>query len=214
MRNSVLGLFIGWTLLLLVGCSFDPSPEERLAETLSKMNEAERDYRDAQVELAEIEKSEQQLFLETMKLSREQDDELKVNAARLVERQSKRLDILEVEKKSMEKARRLSDEFAAITEKAEDSVKKDVESLRQAIDGRYDRHDAFLASYNELAALQKGLYEMLTTEGTDFKKLDEHVRLVNEQNEKVQSAVESFNESTREVNELRGTVESRLQLIE
>lgn len=114
----------------------------------------------------------------------------------------------------MQQARTLTDEFAAITENAEDSVKEDVESLRQAIDGRYDRHDAFLTSYNELTALQKELYEMLTAEGTDFKKLDEQVQSVNEQNEKVQSAVESFNESTREVNELRGTVESRLQQTE
>lgn len=210
MKKLVLGWMMG-TLILLAGCSFDSSVEKMLSDTLSEMNDTEQEYQAAQAELTEIEKTEQQLFNETMKLSREHADELQANVTQLEEQHSKRLEILDTETKAMKKASSLTAHFDAILDKAEDPEKKELNKLRQALSDRYERHDEFLSSYTELAASQIELYSMLTEEETDYKKLEEQVHFVNALNEKVQSNVEAFNEATHKVNELKETVTERLQ---
>ncbi len=48
-------------------------------------------YRDAQAELTELEKSEQELFNETMELTQEQQDELEIKVTELEELLGQRL---------------------------------------------------------------------------------------------------------------------------
>ena len=52
---------------------------------MTEMNNAEKEYREAQAELTELEKSEQQLFNETMELTQEQQEELTIKVAELEE---------------------------------------------------------------------------------------------------------------------------------
>ncbi|MFS0574403.1 YkyA family protein [Sporosarcina sp. 179-K 3D1 HS] len=210
MKKSVLGLLIG-SMILLTGCSFDSSVEKMLSETLSKMNDAEQEYRNAQAELTEIEMAEQQLFIETMKLSREQREELEAKTTQLEEQQAERMELVETEKKAMGQASSYMEEFNAIIENAEGSVQEELKQLQQAMKERYEQHGEFLPSYTELATLQKELYQMLTEEETDYRKLKEQVQSINELNEKVQLKVEAFNNKTRDVNELREKVEKSLQ---
>jgi hypothetical protein len=58
--------------VMLAGCSIGSSVEQQLADAMTVMNSAEQDYRDAQAELTGLEQSEQQLFNETFKLTKQQ----------------------------------------------------------------------------------------------------------------------------------------------
>ena len=98
--------FVLAVTLVLSGCNSDSSIEKKLSTTITKMNNAEKVYRDAQGELTELEKSEQELFNETMELTQEQLDELKIKVTELEELLGQRLTHIEGEEKSISKARK------------------------------------------------------------------------------------------------------------
>lgn len=178
---------------------------------MTEMNSAEEDYRDAQVELTELEKSEQNLFKETMELTKEQRDELTTKVTELEELLGQRLTHLEEEEKSISKAKKSVDELDAIIEQADEKDKKSIEVLKTAVANRYELHSAFVAEYKKLITHQKELYGMLVAEETGLMGLKDKVGEVNAQNELVQSAVTSFNDATAKVNVLKDDVFTSLQ---
>lgn len=202
MKKYVIGLVLSGTLVLS-GCNFGTSIEDQLSEVLTEMNNAEKIYRESQVELTSLEVSEQQLFSEMMELTQEQKAELKTKVEELEQLLGQRLTSIGEEEASMKKSIESIDSFDAIIEKAEGNDKTLIEQLKKAIDERYDLHSTFVEEYKKLTDLQKELYEMLVAEGTDLPELKDKVSNVNEQNESVQLAVNSFNEATVKVNELK-----------
>lgn len=197
-----MGLILTVTLVLF-GCSSNSSIEKQLSTTMSKMNSAEKVYRDAQGKLTELEKSEQELFYETMELSQEQLGELKIKVTELEELQGQRLAQIKGEEKSIRKARKSVDELNEIIEQVDGNVKKRIEELKLAVANRYELHSTFVAEYKKLTSLQNELYEMLVAVETQLMGLKDKVGEVNAQNEVVQSAVTSFNKSTLKVNALK-----------
>ena len=197
--------------VMLVGCSIGSSAEQQLADVMTMMNDAERDYRDAQTELASLEQSEQQLFNETIKLTQQQQEELTVNIAGLEELLGKRLKKLEQEETSIGKAKASSRNLDTILKKADEQVKEDIEKLQTAVNERYTSHAEFIAAYKKMATLQQQLYEMLRAEGTQLTELTSLVDEVNTQNETVQSTVTLFNVLTEKVNILKDDVFEGLQ---
>ena len=63
------------------------------------MNNAEKEYRDTQAELSKLEKSEQELFKNMMKLTQEQKEELEVKVAELERSCSKNVLHISMKKK-------------------------------------------------------------------------------------------------------------------
>ncbi len=210
MKKSIMGFILAVTLVLS-GCNSDSSIEKQLSATITKMNNAEQVYQDAQGELTELEKSEQELFNQTMELTQQQLGELKIKVAELEELLGQRLTHIEGEEKSISKASKSVDELDAIIEQADGNVGKGLEELKRAVTNRYELHSAFVVEYKKLTSLQKELYGMLIAEEVELKGLKDKVGEVNEQNELVQLAVNSFNDATVKVNVLKDDVFSSLQ---
>jgi chromosome segregation ATPase len=204
-------VFVLSLALVLSGCSFGSSVEKMLSKTMTEMNTSEKEYRDGQAELTELEKSEQELFNETMELTQEQKDVLKTNVAELEDMLEQRLALIEGEEKSMSKARGSMDDLDAIIKEVDETTKKGLEDLKRAVGGRYELHSAFVSEYKQLATLQKELYAMLIAEETKLTELRDKVDEVNAKNEKVESAVTSFNDATGKVNVMKDDVLSSLQ---
>lgn len=196
---------------VLAGCAVGSSIEQQLADTMTAMNGAEQDYRDAQAELTSLEQSEQQLFNETMKLTQQQQKELTVKVAGLEESLGKRLEKLEQEEASIDKAKTSAGDLASILEKADEQAKGEIGKLQAAVNERYASHAEFITAYKKLATLQQQLYEMLQAEGTQLAELTSQVAEVNTQNETVQLTVTLFNDLTEQVNRLKEDVFTSLQ---
>ena len=76
---------------------------------MTEMNSAEKVYQDAQGELTELEKSEQELFNETMELTQGQLGELKIKVTELEKLLGQRLALIEEEEESISKAKKSAD---------------------------------------------------------------------------------------------------------
>ena len=111
----------------------------------------------------------------------------------------------------MEKAKEMVSDFDKIEEKLETAEQKEIEKLKEAVRERYETHTSIVDEYEALTAMQKELYNMLVEEETNITTLNEQVGKINEQNEKVITAIKEFNEQTENVNEIRDEVYSNLK---
>lgn len=173
---------------------------------MTAMNDAENDYREVQSDLSKLEKTEQQLFIETMKLTQQQQAELSSKVVELEALLGRRLEQLEQEKASMDKAKASTSELDKIIEKADEQEKDSIVELKKAVEERYAQHTEFVTAYKKLAKLQKELYEMLGAEGTQLTELTDQVDEINVQNDTVKSTVALFNELTEKVNILKDDI--------
>lgn len=205
MKKYILAAGIS-SALFLSACS-GPSTEEQLDAVLKDTFDAESDYRDTQSQMEELEASEQEKFESIMALTQEQQDEVRTNAEEAIASVDERLELLQTEKASMESAEEAFSEIDTVIEETEDAdLKSDLTALKTKMDERFESHGQFAAVYEELAAEQKGLYEMLLSEETELQVLQEKTVAVNEKNEEVQTAVTAFNEQTEQFNEMKNNL--------
>ncbi len=123
-----MGIVLAVTVVLS-GCNSDSTIEKQLSITVTEMNNAEKAFRDAQVELRELEKSEQELFNETKELTQQQLGELKIKVTELEELLGQRLAYIEGEGKSIRKAGKIVVRLDGIIEQADTNAKKSIEQL-------------------------------------------------------------------------------------
>ncbi|WP_394187231.1 YkyA family protein [Paenisporosarcina quisquiliarum] len=210
MKKGLIGLVLSSTIVLS-GCTFGASAHEQLSEALSTIYEEEKGYREAQKELASLEKKEQETFNEVMALTQEDTEKVKTLVSELNGSVEQRLALLEEEKQSMKNA---EDKVSAIEDVAsevkDEKSKTSIKELDKALDDRYAAHDKVSTEYEALTEKQTVLYEMLLNEETKQEDLQNQVAEVNSQNEKVQEAIQTFNDSTIAINELKSNVYSTL----
>ena len=205
MKRYILATGIS-SALLLSACS-GPSTEEQLDSVLKDTFEAESDYRDTQNEMEELETAEQEKFESIMALTQEQQEDVKANAEEAIASVEQRLELLETEKASMDSAEEAFQEIDTVIEETEDEeLKNDLTALKTKMHDRFDDHEKFTAAYEELAAEQKELYEMLVNEETELQVIQEKTVTVNDKNKEVQNAVTEFNEQTEQFNEMKNSL--------
>lgn len=187
-------------LSVLAGCSFGTSADGQLIKTIDKLNHIETEYREAQETLFEYEKQEQQLFIETMELTKDQREDLSAHVTELKKLLGQRLAFLEKEESSIQDAKKFVTDLKDDLANVEGNDKKMIQQLESAINERYELHAVFVSEYKELATLQSELYEMLIDNRTVMSRLNEQVKEVNAQNEMVQTAISDFNQATLKVN--------------
>lgn len=205
MKRYILAAGIS-SVLLLSACS-GPSTEEQLDTVLKDTFEAEEDYRETQSEMEKLEIDEQKKFETIMALTQEQQDDVKKNAEEALASVEQRLELLETEKASMASAEEAFQDIDSVIEETEEKdLKTDLTALKTKMHERFDAHAEFAAAYEELAAEQKGLYEMLVNEETELQMLQEKTVAVNDKNQEVQNAVTDFNEQTEQFNEMKNNL--------
>ncbi|TAA72130.1 YkyA family protein [Planococcus salinarum] len=194
------------SVLLLSACS-GPSTEEQLDAVLKDTFDAEKEYRDTQSKMEELEATEQEKFESIMALTQEQQEDVRTKAEEALASVEERLQLLETEKASMDSAEEEFQEIDTVIEEAEEEdLKEDLTALKTKMQERFDAHEQFTAVYEELAAEQKELYEMLLNEETELQLLQEKTVAVNDKNKEVQNAVTAFNEQTEQFNEMKNNV--------
>lgn len=207
MKKIVIGTFLS-TSILLSACSMGASSsEEKLSASLEKVYEEEQGYRDAQQQLAELEKKEQSTFNAAMELTQQQKDDVALKVEELKASLTERLTLLNEENESIGKAQDSLTSFEDLVEDTKDeAVKTSLLDLKISIEERYEAHEVVSNEYQKLTDLQITLYDMLEDEETEQAQLQEQVILVNKQNDVVQSAINAFNEATKKLNEMKSSV--------
>ncbi|MFC5588581.1 YkyA family protein [Sporosarcina soli] len=192
---------------MLAGCDFGSSADEQLKKVIDELNHMEMDYREAQETVFEYEQQEQQLFNETMELTKDRQEELAAKVAELKKLLGQRLAFLEKEEASIQEAKKSAMDLDNVLDDDDENNKKMIEQLKSVVNERYELHDAFVSEYKKLTTLQNELYEMLIDNRTGLSRLNEQVKEVNVQKEEVQSAISIFNEATTRVNALLEDIE-------
>lgn len=199
------------SVLLLSACS-GPAAGEQLDAVLNDTFDAEKEYRETQKKMEDLEKDEQQLFESIMALTQEQQDEVDSKAEEALASAQERLELLAAEKESMGNAQENFKEIdTVIAETDDDQLKKELGSLKEKMQERFDAHGQFTEAYETLNGLQQELYTMLMDEETELKTMQEKALEVNEQNTAVQDAVTAFNNSTEQFNEMKNQILDNLK---
>ncbi|WP_075617413.1 YkyA family protein [Paenisporosarcina indica] len=206
MKKYIIGAVLS-TSLLLSACSIGTSTQEQLTDDLAKVYEKEKGYRDAQEQIAELEKKEQSTFNSVMELTQEDKEEVASKVTELKTSLTERLALLEKENESIQGAlSSLSSIDKLIEDAKEEGEKKTLVSLKEAMEARYEAYEVVYDEYQKLSTLQTELYDMLPNEKTEQVQLQEQVVNVNKQNDVVQSSINAFNETTKKVNETKTAV--------
>lgn len=189
--------------LFLSACT-GASTEEQLNGILEATFEEEAEYREVQSELQSREQHEQEIFESIMALTKEQQAEVEEKSQEAIASADERLELLETERESMQSAAEQFKEIGQLIEETEDeSLKSDLQALKEQMDERFMRHSEFTDQYEALIGHQKELYAMVAKEEMDLSTLQDKTDEVNEQNDSVQEAVTAFNEETEQFNELK-----------
>lgn len=200
------------SILLLAGCNFGESTEEKLSNILTEIYDQEADYRDVQKELAETESKEQANFQKMMELTKDQKEELTTMVEDTATLLETRLTLVEKEAASInattEGIKKIN---TLISETKEASEKESFKKMETSLEERITAYEEVTTNYNELADLQQNLYNMLIDESADITVIQAQVQDVNMHNEVVKKSVEKFNEATARVNEVKEEVLTSLQ---
>lgn len=200
------------SILLLAGCNFGESTEEKLSNILTEIYDQEADYRDVQKELAETESKEQANFQKMMELTKDQKEELTTMVEDTATLLETRLTLVEKEAASInattEDIKKIN---TLISETKEASEKETLKKMETSLEERITAYEEVTTNYNELADLQQNLYNMLIDESADITVIQAQVQDVNMHNEVVKKSVEKFNEATARVNEVKEEVLTSLQ---
>ncbi|MFP8781864.1 YkyA family protein [Planococcus plakortidis] len=189
--------------LFLSACT-GASTEEQLNGILEATFEEEAEYREVQSELQSREQDEQEIFESIMALTKEQQAEVEEKSQEAIASADERLELLETERESMQSAAEQFKEIGQLIEETEDeSLKSDLQALKEQMDERFMRHSEFTDQYEALIGHQKELYAMVAKEEMDLATLQDKTDEVNEQNDSVQEAVTAFNKETEQFNELK-----------
>lgn len=200
------------SILLLAGCNFGESTEEKLSNILTEIYDQEADYRDVQKELAETESKEQANFQKMMELTKDQKEELTTMVEDTATLLETRLTLVEKEAASInattEDIKKIN---TLISETKEASEKETLKKMETSLEERITAYEEVTTNYNELADLQQNLYNMLIDESADITVIQAQVQDVNMHNEVVKKSVGKFNEATARVNEVKEEVLTSLQ---
>lgn len=200
------------SILLLSGCNFGESTEEKLSNILSVIYESESDYRDVQEELTETESKEQANFQQMMELTKDQKEELTAMVEDTATLLETRLALVEREAASLNATSDGIKQISTlISETKEASEKESLKEMETALKERIAAYEEVTLNYNELATMQQDLYNMLIDESADVTAIKEQVQKVNTHNELVQQSVQKFNDATARVNEVKEEVLASLQ---
>ena len=200
------------SILLLVGCNFEESTEEKLSEILTEIYDLEADYRDVQEELAETESKEQVNFQQMMELTKDQKDELTTMVEDTATLLETRLGLVEKEAASINATSDVIKKInTLISETKEATEKENLKQMETSLQERISAYEEVTNNYTELAEMQKDLYSMLVDESADVTVIQERVQEVNTHNELVKQSVQKFNDATVRVNKVTEEVLTSLQ---
>lgn len=199
-RIGIASLF--FCFLILVGCQFGESTEEKMYNHLEEAVALEDQFREQQEPLAKAEKKEQKLYDEIVALSMDEFDKIKSLSTEAEALAEKRMGYLKKEKESIDAAYEEFENIKDLSEELEgEEVQKSAKTLIEKMDNRYSAYQNLYKEYKTAIELDKKLYSMLQEKELTLEQLQEQIKKVNEQYSKVSKQKEEFNKYTTEFND-------------
>lgn len=191
-------LLIGFT-----GCNKKISVTEQIYEHLEESVKLEQDYAEYQQEIFNLEKEEQEIYQKITDLSQDELDEIKALAKQAIDIINEREKLITQERESLEASKEEFLKVEPLISKLEDEMKENAESMFDKMIERYHTYDLLYDAYLETLRLEKEFYEMYQNENTDLDETSKHIDKLNESYDFVLENHKSYNDATREYNELK-----------
>ncbi|ARK22584.1 hypothetical protein CSV69_02205 [Sporosarcina sp. P26b] len=206
MKKVVCTMFI---LILLSGCSKEPTIAQQFRDFLIAVNEKENKGNNFGRKLYEKEHKEQELFIQLMELTQQQYPEVKQRVVALKRSVRERSMLLEKEESAVRESKETIGQLAeSMNQKGFTSQ---VEDVVDALTERSGIHEAFILQYKKLLDSQMQLYTQLEDQSVRELGLQKQVSEVNDLIAASQQTLIEFNETTREVNRLASRTSKSLE---
>lgn len=180
------------------------SPEEALIEQLEKAAQLEGNFSMEQKRLLAAEEKDAMIFQQLISTSldrREQIDMLTNEALQTVELKR---ESLEIEKASLEAGYKQLQQSERLLKKLNhEKLKQLVEELFQKNEKRYETYEQLFKHYERSIELDRQLYVMLANDHVAMLEIEATIHQINDSYEQVEKYKKSFNEYTRQLNELK-----------
>ena len=197
MKKIVCSLFI---LLLLSGCSKEPTVAQQFTDLLVAVNEKENQGNNFGRTLYEKEQKEQEMFNQTMDLTQQNYQEVKQQVVAMKKSVRERSVLLEKEESALDKSKEAVEQLSEWVKDV--GLTKQLEGVVKTLNDRSEIHEAFILRYKKLIDSQMQLYTQLEDQSAREPGLQTHVNEVNELISGNQQLLLEFNETTREANRL------------
>ncbi|WP_260471856.1 YkyA family protein [Bacillus sp. HMF5848] len=201
MRKFSFRLLIFLSVLTIIGCSRGPSAEEEVYAQLEKVVTLEEVFEQQQEPLVALEQQEKEIYNEIIALSMKEFDKIVSLSKEAIAITNKRQEHLNKEKESIEAAKVAFEKTkASIDTIKEEALKKQALELYELMKGRYEAYDELYTHYQEALSEDKKLYEMFQNEDLTLDVLETQINKINEMYDKVIAANERFNDFTNKYN--------------
>ena len=191
-------------IVITIGCSSGPSPEEEVYATLENVVSLEESFKEQQDPLVELENSEKAIYDEIISLSMKDFDKivsLSAEAIALVEERENRINN---EHESIQSAKSEFETVGSHIEMIEDTdLKKEAEGLVELMNRRYSAYEDLYTNYTNALTYDKELYQLFQNEDLSIEILEEQINSINESYEEVIKANNQFNEITDTYNKAK-----------
>ncbi|NPC92415.1 YkyA family protein [Bacillus sp. WMMC1349] len=188
---------------LLTGC-MSKDPIQNLHESLEKIVKLEKPFRKAQKSLRTLEQTEGKLYKKMIKLNMDDFGQIIKLSNQALKHAKKRQEHLNLEKESIEKAKKEFKTAQSMVKEIEDQkVKKKAKKLISPMEKRYRAYDQFYKNYQKAIHLDKQLYKLMQNKKVKLPDLEEQLKSINKKYNEVLKQNAVFNDYTTKYNKAR-----------
>ena len=202
MRKAAISILMIMMTSLLSGCFHMSSPEETIYTIFEETVEKEKDFKELQQPLVELEKKESAIYDQIMELGMKEFTEIKKLSDDALLNVDEREKLLLKEQAtlnaSQEEFEKTKENIEKIKEK---ELKKAANDLYILMKKRYQAHETLSGIYKEGLEADRRLYRLLKDEELEYDVLEAQIEVTNTLYAKLLEANNQFNQATEEFNE-------------
>lgn len=208
MKHLIKGFILTMILVVVVACGNQTDKDIEITEDIYNHLEEtviiEEEFESIQVEINELERSDQKLYNDMTELGNAELEELSDIANEAIELLEERLELVETEKAILEDSKIEFELTEPLIEKLENESKKKVaENLSNVMNKRYDAYDIVYERYTTSILKTKELYMLFKDEEFNEEAAYSLINEVNNSYDEVMEANKEFNEFTIEYNDYK-----------
>ncbi len=190
--------------MIISGCVNSSSPVEQIYVVLEKVVASEKLFEQQQDPLVELERKEKEIYDKIISIGMKEFEEvskLSDEAAQIVDQ---RKEHMAKEEESIQASAKEFKSIEPLIEEMEDpELKRLSKDLFDCMMERYSIHEEIFQHYSLAIQLDKELYTMFKKENLQLTELEEQINKINEAYGKIIDANKTFNEKTKQYNDLK-----------
>lgn len=206
-------LFLIVPVLFLGGCNNAQANKERIYNFLEEVVALEEEFANVQQPFGELEANESQIYAQMVEepaSNKEEIDQLAIQGLELI---NQKKEMLEKERESILQSKKKFEEIDKLIKKTKDEkVQKKLENLQAIMENRYNQYEQLYTLYTEVFTLENNLYQLFINGDTTIEKLENAIKLINDQYTKIQESNDLFNDWTRKYNDEKLVLYNELEI--